>query len=123
VSGSTLRDSLEYVFDNGRRARRPVDPPVDVLVDLTQLVPLERIRWGSDTPLWVRNHGLGIEPVRARLLEWVLTATGDWCGVCQITVSVDGAQLHLVQLVPRSALRQVEPPPAASVDPRRSRSG
>lgn len=93
--------------DSGRyQARRPVDPPVDVVVTLARVFPPTRVRWGQATPLWIRAVGVQVGgEIRGRLSEWVLTSTGDWLGRCHIAVRVDDCVLELDQLIPAAALR------------------
>lgn len=94
------------MFEGRYSPRRRVDPPLPVLVDLSRLWPPTRVRWGTDTPLWVRSHGAPVDTaVPGELTDWVLTKVGDWCGVCRFTVRVDNSDLPLVQMVPRAAIR------------------
>jgi hypothetical protein len=100
------------VFEDPRYSpRRRVDPPIPVLVDPAQLWPPTRIRWGTDTPLWCRNHGVQLtRPLDGMLLEWIATATGDWCGLVRLAVPVAGQDVHLTQLVPQKALQPRDSP-------------
>jgi hypothetical protein len=91
-----------------RCARRPVEPPIAVMIDVVQLWPPERFRWGADTPPWVRSLGLQLAagPVPGELVEWLVTSTGDWLARCRFTVSVDHQDYHLDQLIPAKVVRQ-----------------
>lgn len=91
------------------RARRVVDPPRSVVVDVGRWMPPTRIRWGAATPLWMRTRGVPLsDRVPARLVEWWVTSAGDWYGRCQVTLRVDGEDVSLDQLIPESAIRPAD---------------
>jgi hypothetical protein len=98
------------MFENPRyRARRPVEPPAKVAVNLSILLPGERVRWGIATPLWVRRAGIRTDlPVQGELSAWILTCKGDWSAVVRARVPVDGDVLELDMLVPAKAVKQAE---------------
>jgi hypothetical protein len=95
------------VFEQGRYSpRRRVDPPQAVYVDLGVLWPPRRVRWGQDTPLWVRSSGVQVNTaVPGLATECVLTSTGDWWVLCEYSVKVGNTTLALSALVPPSALQ------------------
>lgn len=84
-----------------------VDPPELVKVDLAKLLPPQRLRWGVDTPLFMRTRGVQVtDVVPAERTHRVRTSVGDEYSVCRFTVVVDGVKLELVQLVLDEALIQ-----------------
>lgn len=98
-------------FEWTREAVRPKDPPVDVEVDLTLVLPPQRHRWGKETPIWCRAAGIGGDRVPGKLVAWVLSMTGDWWGLVEFeAVSRNGqTRVTLRQAVLPDALREVKP--------------
>lgn len=95
------------MFEEGRFSpRRRVNPPTPVLVELGALWPPERLRWGQDTPLWVRSGGVQLNSaVRGVAEECVLTSAGDWLVLCSYEVRVGRTALQLLSLLRPAALR------------------
>jgi hypothetical protein len=63
---------------------RPVVPPRPVTVDLTKAFGPRRLRWGKETPIWLRANGF--EPaadVPAVVEDCVLSMYGDWWVHCR----------------------------------------
>lgn len=109
---------IEHVFENGdpryawtREAVRPKVPPVDVEVDMTLVLPPRRMRWGKDTPIWVRASGLGGGWARGRVVEQFLSVSGDWwCVVETELVSQNGqTKIQLRMPVAPEMLREATP--------------
>jgi hypothetical protein len=99
-------DSAGARASSGHSARRLVDPPLPVLVDLRLLFGPTRPRWGIDTPLWARTAGLCLDQVPAVVTEWWLTQCGDWAAVCQVSVQVDQDDVTVTMVVPAWAMEQ-----------------
>lgn len=90
-----------------RGAVRPKEPPEDVEVDMSQVLPAQRLRWGKETPIWCRAYGVGGGRVRGLLQAWVMSSTGDWWALVDLTlVSSNGrTTLPVRQLVHKNAVR------------------
>lgn len=83
---------------------RTVDPPVAVWLHSRTVWP-PRLAFGRDTPLVVRAHGVDQrDPIPAVLHLWALTCTGQWLGLVECTVRVDGCDVQLRMLVAADAL-------------------
>lgn len=98
------------MFDRGV-VYRLVDPPVAVLVDLSAVWPPTRVRWGAQTPLWVRAGGVDLAPANGELSGWMLTCAGDWLAEVTMTLRArNGAVLddRVRQFVPATAVRPLE---------------
>jgi hypothetical protein len=96
-----------------REAVRPKEPPVDVEADMTLVLPPRRMRWGRDTPVWVRAAGVGGGWAPGRLVEQFLTVSGDWwCVVETELVSQNGkTKVQLRMPVDPAMLREPTPRP------------
>ncbi|WP_280404466.1 hypothetical protein [Nocardia brasiliensis] len=70
------------MFDEERyQPCRWVDPPIEVSVQVSEIWPPQRLRWGTATPLWQKVAGLRVdEDVPGRLEELVITSVGDVLG-------------------------------------------
>ncbi|MBF6137763.1 hypothetical protein IU501_32860 [Nocardia otitidiscaviarum] len=70
------------MFDEERyQPCRWVDPPIEVRVQVSDIWPPQRLRWGSATPLWQKVAGLRVDQdVPGRLEEVVVTSVGDPVG-------------------------------------------
>lgn len=86
---------------------RLVDPPCPVLLDPAVLWPPSRLRWGLETPLIVRAQGVQLgKPISGLLRAWVRSQAGDWLGLVDCAVCVNGVDLPLSLLAPVAALRK-----------------
>lgn len=93
----------------GKAPVQKVDPPCRVEIDLRQLWPPSRLRWGSDTPPWARAQGVQLtRPVIGYLTAWVMSSCGDWLGQCYFSVGVGDTEVALTHLVPMKALKVAE---------------
>lgn len=67
---------------------RPIDPPRPVAVDLRQAFGPQRIRWGTDTPQWVRAYGFRPDKNIPAIAEFsVLSMYGDWWVYCRTNLT------------------------------------
>jgi hypothetical protein len=103
---------LERMFDGWplvyprRPARRVVDPPVTVVVDLrlglpTRLADMRRV------PLFVRQDGLELVEIRPGfLVGWVQSTAGEWWGLVDVDLRTGSGRGHLIvrQLLPARAI-------------------
>lgn len=100
-----LFESLEY-----SQVRLTLDPPVEVSINLIEMWPPRRVRWGMDIAMQVRNHGIQVdETVAGTATELVRTCVGDEFAVCTFTVIVGGKSIQLTDLVPRTAISPPSP--------------
>jgi hypothetical protein len=66
-------------MDTTREPLRLIQPPLPVTVDLTSGYGPRRIRWGTDTPQWVRASGFYPERSQPAVAEaHILSMYGDW---------------------------------------------
>lgn len=109
------------MFDRDRYAVvREVRPPRPVVVDLERLWPPTRVRWGRETPLWMRAGGIDLGRISGLLIAWTCTYVGDWLGVVD-ELHLDSRNRQLAaklrrlelgaQLIPAAALRPAPRPP------------
>lgn len=99
-------------YDWERSALRLKVPPEDVEVDMTRVLPPLRLRWGTETPIWCRAFGVGGHWVRGKLTAWVMSDTGDWWALVDLTL-VSRNQLTTVDALPlvqKAAVRKVTEP-------------
>lgn len=70
-------------------ARRVVDPPVAVTVDLGLAIPTAGSKFGAnELPMRVRAGGLRVSgQVPGTLFAWARTSSGDWLGLAEFTIS------------------------------------
>jgi hypothetical protein len=89
-----------------RPARRVVDPPMAVVVDLRLGLPT-RLGDMRRVPLFVRQDGLELVELRPGVLVgWVQSTAGDWWGLVDVDLRTGSSQGHLRvrQLLPASAI-------------------
>lgn len=97
------------------KARRAVDPPQHVVVQMAYAFPSDRVDWGKGTPLWLRAAGLPISAeIPGHLTEWWQSSTGRWWARVEFTVRIDGVDIELDQLITATAIRPYDP---ATTDP------
>jgi hypothetical protein len=66
---------------------RPIDPHQPVTVDLASFGP-RRIRWGQDTPQWVRANGFRPDRGLPAVAEAsILSMYGDWWVYCRTNLT------------------------------------
>src|SRR5690349_9451366 len=66
-------------MDTPRDPVRLIEPPLPVTVDLTTGFGPRRIRWGTDTPQWVRARGFYPDQAAHAVAEaHILSMYGDW---------------------------------------------
>jgi hypothetical protein len=96
------------MFDNPRyQARREVNPPKPVLVNLAWAFPPTRLRFGTSTPLWAQAGGLQLDIAQGVLSEWWMTQAGDWLGRCSVVVTIHRESVALGDLlIPKIALKE-----------------
>jgi len=88
---------------------RPIEPHRPVTIDLTGYGP-RRIRWGTDTPQWVRAAGFRPDHDMPAVAEAnILSMYGDWWVYCRTgLVDARGRVLREVGLLlPSDAVRSV----------------
>jgi hypothetical protein len=72
---------------------RTIDPPRPVTADLREFGP-RRIRWGTDTPQWVRSRGFRPDKDVPAVAEFsVLSMYGDWWVYCRTNLVTAGGQV------------------------------
>lgn len=88
-----------------------VDPPQPVRVTLLGVCTPPRHVVARGLPLWIRADGLDIAGTRdGVLLSWHRLITGDWFGLCKLTITSRTGR-HTVtvhQLVPAWALQPAD---------------
>lgn len=97
-------------FEWKRSAVSPKDPPTLVEVNVGRMLPPRRLRWGTETPIWARAYGVGGTST-GRLLEWVLSDTGDWWGRVEMTLGSKNGRtsVDVCPLVVPDAIRELTP--------------
>lgn len=89
--------------ENDRSPVRRLAPPVRVWVRADRIWPPRRLRWGANTPLWVRARGLQTRDAYAgQVSALVLTQTGDVLAVVECAVVVDARSRPMTLLLPIS---------------------
>lgn len=87
-----------------------LETPIAVQVRYGDAFPPRRLRFVTETPLWVQRQGFPIaRRVQGELFEWLLTEAGDWYGRVHVTVPVDNDQIELDQVLPANALTPCDP--------------
>ncbi|MBJ8345571.1 hypothetical protein [Antrihabitans sp. YC2-6] len=96
---------MKSIGYNGQPTRDPfrrVDPPIDVLVDLTTLFPRQPHRNGRYTPLGLQMHKV----VKGRLSCWALCEQGDWWGLVTYVIVYGAEKKPVTHWVPAWVLRR-----------------
>ncbi|WP_233434637.1 hypothetical protein [Nocardia yamanashiensis] len=87
--------------------RRPVDPPLAVLVDLGVAIPTDGVFRRDHLPMRVKAGGLNLSGrVSGRLHAWARVNDGSWLGLVSLSVSTgnDHGRLDITQWCPARAL-------------------
>ncbi|MDO3014637.1 hypothetical protein P5V34_11630 [Mycobacteroides abscessus subsp. abscessus] len=101
-----------WVGDLPPRARRVVDPPRAVRVDLTRMIAAPDEAFRLDTvPMWTKLYGVNVScEVTGYLDGWVKSTRGSWLALVTVDIPTGNGSAHLRirQLCPVRALTPLD---------------